>query len=216
MVYYGQIKHLVAATIVLKGLGVLLFIFGISLGAKQVPIRPLCPNSLVVNSQGKPFKVLVKEGLLETPMVPKKEHEKREEKDDRVSDERKIDLEIEEIQKEISWLSLRLEVLRLEKAKRNAMKTVERHGKIVQAKFMEPKQSVKNLDLMKKIEEPLPSSVKSKTRKICCWVCVVFLVEVMDSMEPTQLDVATARPNMRPPHPLQDSNVGVKVLLLTA
>ncbi|KAM4100409.1 hypothetical protein ACB094_05G066500 [Castanea mollissima] len=29
------IKHLVTAVIVLKGLGVLLFIFGISLGAKQ-------------------------------------------------------------------------------------------------------------------------------------------------------------------------------------
>lgn len=128
----------------------------------SVPVRPLCPNSLVVNSQGKPFKVLVKEGLLETPVVPKKEREKREEKDDRVSDERKIDLEIEEIQKEISRLSLRLEALRLEKAERNAMKTVERRGKIVQAKFMEPKQSGKNLDLMKKIEEPLPSSVKSK------------------------------------------------------
>ena len=47
----------------------------------SVPIRPLCPNSLVVNSQGKPFKVLVKEGLLETPVEPKKEHGKREEKE---------------------------------------------------------------------------------------------------------------------------------------
>lgn len=114
----------------------------------------------------------MKKGLLETLVVPKTEHQKREEKDDRVSNERKIDLEIKEIQKEISQLSLRLEALRLEKAERNAMKTVERRGKIVQAKFMEPKQSVKNLDLMKKIEEPLPSSVKSKTRKIYCWVCV--------------------------------------------
>ncbi|KAM4111430.1 hypothetical protein ACJW30_05G067000 [Castanea mollissima] len=32
---FSLIKHLVTAVIVLKGLGVLLFIFGISLGAKQ-------------------------------------------------------------------------------------------------------------------------------------------------------------------------------------
>ena len=47
----------------------------------------------------------------EAPVVPKKKHEKREEKDDRVSDERKIDLEIEETQKQISRLSLILEAL---------------------------------------------------------------------------------------------------------
>jgi|UniRef100_A0A2N9EWK4 hypothetical protein len=132
----------------------------------SVPIKPLCPNSLIRNSQGKPFKLLVKEGLLETPVVSKKGHEGRErDEKERVCDERKIDLEIEEIQKEIARLSSRLEALRLEKAERNAMKTIERRGRFVPAKFMEPKQIVKNSDLMKKIEETLPSSVKSKINR---------------------------------------------------
>lgn len=125
----------------------------------SVPIKPLCPNSLIGNLQGKKLKV-----LLETPVVSKKGCEEKEEKE-RFCDEIKIDSEIEEIEKEISRLSSRLATLRLEKAERNAMKTVERRGRIVPAKFMEPKQSSKNSDLVRKIEETSMSSVKPKINR---------------------------------------------------
>lgn len=125
----------------------------------SVPIKPLCPNSLIGNLQGKKLKL-----LLETPVASKKGCEEKEEKE-RFCDERKIDSEIEEIEREISRLSSRLEALRLEKAERNAMKTVERRGRIVPAKFMEPKQSSKNSDLVRKIEESSMSSVKPKINR---------------------------------------------------
>ncbi|KAK7243332.1 hypothetical protein RIF29_38125 [Crotalaria pallida] len=56
--------------------------------------------------------------------------------------ERKIEDEIEEIENEIKRLSSRLEELRLEKAAAaaNAKMIVEKKGRIVAAKFMEPKQ----------------------------------------------------------------------------
>ncbi|KAJ6433377.1 hypothetical protein OIU84_017133 [Salix udensis] len=73
-------------------------------------------------------------------------------------DEKKIDIEIEEIEKEIKRLSSRLEVLRLEKAERNLSKTIEKRGRVVAAKFMEQKQSVK-------IEEPLVSSAQHKINR---------------------------------------------------
>jgi hypothetical protein len=119
----------------------------------SVPIKQLCPSSLIGNLQGKKSKV-----LLETPVVSKKGCEEKEEKE-RFCDELKIDSEIEEIEKEISRLSSRLATLRLEKAERNAMKTVERRGRIVPA-FMELKQSSKNSDLVRKIEETSMSSVR--------------------------------------------------------
>ncbi len=52
------------------------------------------------------IKLLVKEGLLETLVIPKKGHEEREEKE-KVCGERKIDLEIEEFSKEIWWKRLK-------------------------------------------------------------------------------------------------------------
>ena len=73
-------------------------------------------------------------------------------------DEKKIDIEIEEIEKEIKRLSSRLEVLRLEKAERNLSKTIEKRGRVVAAKFMEQKQSVK-------IEEPMVSSAQYKINR---------------------------------------------------
>ncbi|KAB1209967.1 hypothetical protein CJ030_MR6G020111 [Morella rubra] len=124
-----------------------------------VPIKPLCLNSLKGNLQGKPLKL-----LLETPVVSNKGYEEKEEKE-RFCDERKLDSEIEEIEKEISQLSSRLEALRLQKARRNEMNTVERQGRIVLAKFVEPKQSVNNSDLVRNIEEPLLSSAKPKINR---------------------------------------------------
>lgn len=74
----------------------------------------------------------------------------------------KIDSEIEEIEKEIGRLSSRLELLKLEKAQ----KAVEKRGRVVAAKFMEPpKQSVKNADGLRRIEESLNLSARPKINR---------------------------------------------------
>uniref|UniRef100_A0A6N2MAR1 Uncharacterized protein n=2 Tax=Salix TaxID=40685 RepID=A0A6N2MAR1_SALVM len=110
------------------------------------PTKPLQSNANLVNSQGSNS---MKDGL--SKMVEKNEEIKN-------HDEKKIDIEIEEIEKEIKRLSSRLEVLRLEKAERNLSKTIEKRGRVVAAKFMEQKQSVK-------IEEPLVSSAQHKINR---------------------------------------------------
>ncbi|CAK9141556.1 unnamed protein product [Ilex paraguariensis] len=81
-----------------------------------------------------------------------------------VRDEKKIDKEIEEIEKEICRLSSRLEALKIEKLEKNA-KVVEKRGRVVPAKFMEQKQSVKNTDSVKKIEETLQLSARTKVQR---------------------------------------------------
>ncbi|XP_051136240.1 uncharacterized protein LOC127254930 [Andrographis paniculata] len=74
-----------------------------------------------------------KGGICESPGVGKQH------RDDKV-----IDNEIEEIESEILRLNLRLEALKIEKAeRRGCTKSVERRGKVVPAKFMEPKNSPK-------------------------------------------------------------------------
>ncbi|GAV68850.1 hypothetical protein CFOL_v3_12353 [Cephalotus follicularis] len=115
-------------------------------------MKPLQDNGIIGNSQGNPLKLVSKQGVIDKSAISKI---RSEEGDGR------IDIEIEEIEREIDRLSLRLEALRLEKAER-CKKTVEKRGRIVSAKFMEQKQSIKNLDAVKKIEESLISS--SKTR----------------------------------------------------
>lgn len=80
-----------------------------------------------------------------------------------LSDERNLDLEIEEIEKQISRLSSRFETLRIQKGKRNA-KAMEKRGRIVAAKFMNPpKQSSKNFEEQSKMEELMSLNAKSKT-----------------------------------------------------
>ncbi|RAL42892.1 hypothetical protein DM860_009399 [Cuscuta australis] len=69
-----------------------------------------------------------------------------------IRDEKMIDKEIEEIEKEISLLSSRLQALRTEKAEKS-VKNVEKRGRVVTAKFLEPKQILKNADERKKTEE---------------------------------------------------------------
>ncbi|KAE8654830.1 hypothetical protein F3Y22_tig00117040pilonHSYRG00074 [Hibiscus syriacus] len=54
-------------------------------------------------------------------------------------------MEIEEIEKEVSPLSSKLEAIRLEKAEYCA-RSIAMRGRDVPAKFMEPKQSIKNLE----------------------------------------------------------------------
>lgn len=99
-----------------------------------VPNKPLQVNSSTKNSQMKQLKSVSKE--------------------EETRDERKIDSEIEEIEKEISRLSSRLEALRLEKIDIKT-KAIEKRGRFVPAKFMEQKH-------VKKSEENLLSGTKSK------------------------------------------------------
>ena len=102
-----------------------------------VPNKPLQVNSSIKNSQMKQLKSVSKE--------------------EETRDERKIDIEIEEIEKEISRLSSRLEALRLEKIDIKT-KAIEKRGRFVPAKFMEQKH-------MKKSEENLLSAAKSKPNR---------------------------------------------------
>lgn len=125
--------------------------------------KPLHQNTTIRNARGKPLKLLCEEDQFEPLSVVAKKGFLFQEEGEKVRDETKIDSEIEEIQKEITRLSSKLETLRLEKSERNA-KTIERCGKIVAAKFMESsKQKVKNSDAVKKIDETLPSS-SAKTK----------------------------------------------------
>ncbi|KAK4285314.1 hypothetical protein QN277_002027 [Acacia crassicarpa] len=108
----------------------------------SIAIKPLHSNGVLGNSLRKPSKVLAKKKTWEQ------------------DDERKIDAEIQEIEIEIKRLSSRLEALRLEKAERIAKTTVEKRRRVVPAKFMEAKQSVKKIE-----ETPLSSCVKSKVNR---------------------------------------------------
>ncbi|EHA8591165.1 hypothetical protein COCNU_scaffold035423G000020 [Cocos nucifera] len=78
-----------------------------------------------------------------------------------------IDDEIEEIEKEIRRLSSRLEALRVKKAERDSrVAAARRHGRIVPAKFMDPKQSTMKILEMpaSKNMEQSPSSAKLRQR----------------------------------------------------
>ncbi|WOG91730.1 hypothetical protein DCAR_0310980 [Daucus carota subsp. sativus] len=80
-----------------------------------------------------------------------------------VRDEKMIDIEIEEIEKEINRLSGRLQVLKLEKEQKN-VKIIERRVRIVPAKFMESKQNVRSDKIgdVKKSDESLLLNAKPK------------------------------------------------------
>ncbi|XVF01907.1 hypothetical protein REPUB_Repub04eG0129500 [Reevesia pubescens] len=123
-------------------------------------VKPLYSKNVTRNSKDHtlkgsfidPFSVKLKN-------VVGKEEEKK-------HDEKKIDMEIEEIEKEINRLSSKLESLRLEKADYNARRrSIGMRGRTVPAKFLEQKQSIKNLETAKKIEDPLFSSAKTKLNR---------------------------------------------------
>ncbi|XP_016515764.1 uncharacterized protein LOC107832430 [Nicotiana tabacum] len=120
--------------------------------SSPLPIKPLNPNGALENSRLKPNKPNSKQSLDE--MAARKSG-----KGNDFRDEKKIDEEIEEIQMEISRLSSRLEALRIEKAEKTVAKTVEKRGRVVAAKFMEPKQSVI------KIEERISMSARTKVEQ---------------------------------------------------
>ncbi|KAJ6349039.1 hypothetical protein OIU77_006597 [Salix suchowensis] len=110
------------------------------------PTKPLQSNTNLVNSLGSnSLKIGVSKTVAKNGEIKNR-------------NEKKIDMEIDEIEREIKRLSSRLEALRLEKVERNISKTIEKRGRIVAAKFMDQKQSVK-------IEEPLISSAKSKINR---------------------------------------------------
>ncbi|KAK3184236.1 hypothetical protein Dsin_031522 [Dipteronia sinensis] len=122
----------------------------------SIPIKPLQVNSSVKMSQTKPLKSTV--SVIGSKNGNEEEEENR--------DERKIDMEIEEIEKEISRLSSRLEALRIEKIDvRFKSNTTEKRGRIVPAKFKEQKQSFKNVESLKKVEDSLLLSAKSKLNR---------------------------------------------------
>ncbi|KAF5746002.1 hypothetical protein HS088_TW06G00167 [Tripterygium wilfordii] len=125
----------------------------------SIPVKPLNSNNVIGNSQGKPPKVSLKQGFLE----PLSELNTGIEEEEKNRDEQKIDMEIEEIQKEINRLLSKLEALRLEKAE-SKLKTIERRGRIVPAKFMEQKQGVKK-DSAKKIDDSLVSGTRANLNR---------------------------------------------------
>ncbi|CAL5336643.1 unnamed protein product [Camellia sinensis] len=87
--------------------------------------------------------------------------------EEEVRDERKIDVEIEEIQMEIGLLSSSLGSLWLEKAEQK-LKSLERRRsgvKVVPSKFMGQQQSVENANSANKIEEQSSMSSRSKFQR---------------------------------------------------
>ncbi|KAF5948390.1 hypothetical protein HYC85_014347 [Camellia sinensis] len=119
--------------------------------------RPLHPNGIIGNSQENPPTTLLNHSLIEKTVFKNANKEV-------LRDEKKIDAEIEEIQMEITRLSSKLEALRLEKAEQK-LKLLERRRRVVPAKFMEPKLSVKNAEKVKKIEEPSSMSARTKLQR---------------------------------------------------
>ncbi|KAL3749434.1 hypothetical protein ACJRO7_010532 [Eucalyptus globulus] len=118
---------------------------------------PECANSQISLKSSVPSKIQWKQGVLE-PLSAKAI--------DQEGNGRTINAEIEEVEKEITRLSSRLEVLRLEKAKAGDEK--KPHGRVVSAKFKEPKQVVgigRDPDAAKRIKETLLSSAKLKLNR---------------------------------------------------
>lgn len=121
----------------------------------QVPSKPIHHNGRARSAKAQNSK----SGFVEKKSVLKSGNEED------VGDDKNIDLEIEEIEKEIIRLSSRLEALKIEKAEK-FVKTVERRGRVVSAKFLEQKQSGKNGEEKKKVEEVIMSvSAKSKVQR---------------------------------------------------
>ncbi|KAL3742251.1 hypothetical protein ACJRO7_017695 [Eucalyptus globulus] len=107
---------------------------------------PECANSQISLKSSVPSKIQWKQGVLE-PLSAKAI--------DQEGNGRTIDVEIEEVEKEITRLSSRLEALRLEKAKAGDEK--KPHGRVVSAK--------RDPDAVKRIKETLLSSAKLKLNR---------------------------------------------------
>ncbi|XP_043687416.1 uncharacterized protein LOC122638623 [Telopea speciosissima] len=124
------------------------------------PLKPLQQNDANGRSEGKPLKLLFKQGiLLPSPTIPSTKTENEVARDDS-----NIDTEIEEIELEISRLTSKLEALRLAKTEKN-LKTIERRRGTGHAKFTEEKQNSKNSATAIKIEEPPATTTGTKFRR---------------------------------------------------
>ncbi|XP_042519229.1 uncharacterized protein LOC122093027 [Macadamia integrifolia] len=125
----------------------------------STPLKPLQQNDATGRTEGKPLKLLFKQGiLLPSPTKPPSKTE-----NEGPRDHSNIDTEIEEIEMEISRLRSKLEALRLEKAEKN-LKTTERRQGIVHARFVEEKQSSRKSATGIKIEEPPATNTGTKFR----------------------------------------------------
>lgn len=127
--------------------------------SSSIPFKPLNPNGALENSRLKSNKPISKKSTDEMSMTSIKSG-----KGNDFHDEKRIDEEIEEIEMEISRLNSRLEALRIEKAEKS-FKIVEKRGRVVAAKFMEPKMSVKVAAEKKKIEESPSMSAKTTVQR---------------------------------------------------
>ncbi|KAF9589131.1 hypothetical protein IFM89_019181 [Coptis chinensis] len=124
-------------------------------------VKPLCVNNGNVKFQGKPLKVLFKPSLLDPmPSVCDNGGEV-------VGDDSKIDEEMEEIEKEVSRLLLKLGSLRLEKEARDA-KPVEYNAPLCTPKVVDQKESSKVSFMPRKIEGSLVvrNGVRSNLRGV--------------------------------------------------
>ncbi|KAI5660759.1 hypothetical protein M9H77_20082 [Catharanthus roseus] len=136
-----------------------------SVSAKsQLPIKSILQNGAAVeNSRIKSVKANSKLGFVENSVL------KSGNEGEMIRDDKKIDQEIEEIEKEISRLASKLEALKVEKAEK-IVKTVEKKGgRVIPAKFMNQKQSDKNAEEKKKVQRRGlsigPSEIFAGTRR---------------------------------------------------
>lgn len=113
----------------------------------SVSVKPLNRNGVIENSQGKPFKAPC--------MVSAKIYGvKGKEEEEVISKERNIDVEIEETEREINRLATRLKALQIEKAEQNATRTtVQKGGRFVPVRSVDPKVSTKNSNRVHKMFE---------------------------------------------------------------
>ncbi|CAN4103370.1 unnamed protein product [Withania somnifera] len=127
--------------------------------SSSIPIKPFHSNGALENSRIKTNRSISKKCSDE--MVTRKSG-----KDSDIRDERRIDEEIEEIEMEISRLNSKLEALRIEKAGKS-FKIVEKRGRVVAAKFMEPKSSSMSAktDLQRRGVSLGPSEIFAGTRR---------------------------------------------------
>ena len=110
----------------------------------SVSVDPLNNNGAIENSQGKPFKTPAKSYGIKG----------KEEEEEVICKERNIDEEIEETEREINRLSMKLKALQIEKADQNAARTtVQRGGRFVPTKSIVPKMGIQNSDGVKMFED---------------------------------------------------------------
>ncbi|XVF66893.1 hypothetical protein PTKIN_Ptkin10aG0075800 [Pterospermum kingtungense] len=128
-------------------------------------------------------------GSVVKPLSSKKV-DRNSKEEEKKRDEKKIDMEIEEIEKKISVLLSKLESLRLEKAEYNARSTAMR-GRIVPAKFMEQKQSMKNLETVKRGGDPQLSSAKAKLNRRGVSLGPMEIFSGMKSKQSTKQEITT-------------------------